>query len=128
MLAIVLPPFRDVRGGDGFAGGWDFQLDDRAGRGDGGGRGSLHNRRCGDRSGLITGNAGDQGADGDFLALADEDFEDAIRGGFELIGNLVGFEGDEDLALFNGIAVFLVPAGDIGGGDGFASGRNFDVE
>ena len=68
------------------------------------------------------------GADGDFLAFADEDFEHAVGGGFEFVGNLVGFESDEHFALADGVAVFLVPAGDIGGGDGFAGGGDFDVE
>ena len=128
MIAIVLPPFRDVRGGDGFAGGGDFQLDDRAGFNDWSSHGCLNDQSSRGRGGNFTGDAGDQGADGNFLAFADEDFKNAICCGFELVRNLVGFEGNEDVALFNGIAVFLVPAGDVGGGDGFASGRNFDVE
>jgi hypothetical protein len=71
---------------------------------------------------------GDEGAHGDFAAVGNEDVEDAVLGRFEIGGDLVGFQGHEEVAAANGVAGLAVPAGDNGGGDGFTRIGDGDID
>ena len=128
LLAVFFTPFCDVCGSDGLTGGGNLEFDDRAGCGLGLRRGPA--QRC--RGSSCGGESPEMRA---MTVPMETSSPSPTRissvpsvGGFEFVGDLVGFEGDEDFALCDGVAVFLVPAGDIGGGDGFAGGGNFDVE
>ena len=54
--------------------------------------------------------------------------ESAGNRGFEVVGDLIGFEGNEDFAFLDAVAILLAPGGDVRGGDGFAGGRHLDLD
>ena len=69
---------------------------------------------------------GDDLADFDLGAFGDEDFQGAGGFGEDLGGDLVGLDLEERIAGGDGVTVFLLPAADHAGGDGFADGGDFD--
>ena len=85
-------------------------------------------RSGGGRCGGAGGDCRDHLADGDFLAFGGEDMESAGNRGFEVVGDLIGFEGNEDFAFLDAVAILLAPSGDVRGGDGFAGGGHFDLD
>jgi hypothetical protein len=48
--------------------------------------------------------------------------------GLEFSGDLIGVDGDDEVADLDGVAVIFVPCGDDGAGDGFAGVGDFDFE
>lgn len=133
MLAVFLAPFGDIGGGDGFASGGNCDVHRGAGCGcwscwRGCGCRWLDWLFCGGRGGGGSFEFSDDRANRDFLALLDDNTEHAVGLGLKLVGDLVGLQAGEWIALFDGVAVVLVPFRDVRRGDGFAGGRHFDID
>ena len=117
-------------GGSG-GGGWRWGGGSGWGRGGfrGGGRGRSRGGSWGWGGGWgAFGDGADDGADFDFFAGWGGDLESAGGFGLEFGGDLIGVDGDEEVADLDGVAVIFVPCGDDGAGDGFAGVGDFDFE
>ena len=88
--------------------------------------------RCGRGGGCSSGGGGvdlgDELADFHLGAFGDFGAQDTGGGGVDLLGNLVGFEREEEFVGGDLLAVLFVPDGEDSGGDGLADGWNFDFD